>query len=130
MYFSLRCYSLFFSYQKYWKMIRNIKFNYSCIYFQYYRIKFLIFIEFVIIWSIAVAVFFEYSSAKFKNFITFLFNRNLKRGCLVYMFYLNFSGSKFLINLQRHLWDLQSFHFVFQITISKMPNLRSRLLFH
>ena len=29
------------------------------------------------------------------------FNRDLNRGCLVYMFSLHFSGSKFLINLQR-----------------------------
>ena len=29
------------------------------------------------------------------------FNRDLNRGCLVYMFSLRFSGSKFLINLQR-----------------------------
>ena len=28
-----------------------------------------------------------------------LFNRHLNRGCLVYMFSLRFSGSKFLINL-------------------------------
>ena len=30
-----------------------------------------------------------------------LFNRDLNGGCLVYMFYLRFSGSKFLINLRR-----------------------------
>ena len=30
-----------------------------------------------------------------------LFNRDLNRGCLVYMFSLSFSGSKFLINLRR-----------------------------
>ena len=30
-----------------------------------------------------------------------LFNRDLNRGCLVYMFFLRFSGSKFLINLRR-----------------------------
>ena len=29
-----------------------------------------------------------------------LFNRDLNRGCLVYMFYSRFSGSKFLINLR------------------------------
>ena len=29
------------------------------------------------------------------------FNRDLNRGCLVYMFSLRFSGSKFLINLRR-----------------------------
>ena len=28
-------------------------------------------------------------------------NRDLNRGCLVYMFSLRFSGSKFLINLRR-----------------------------
>ena len=30
-----------------------------------------------------------------------LFNRDLNRGCLVYMFSLCFSGSKFLIKLRR-----------------------------
>ena len=30
-----------------------------------------------------------------------LFNRDLNRGCLVYMFSLRFSGIKFLINLRR-----------------------------
>ena len=30
-----------------------------------------------------------------------LFNRDLNRGCLVYMFSLRFSGSKFLTNLRR-----------------------------
>ena len=30
-----------------------------------------------------------------------LFNRDLNRDCLVYMFSLRFSGSKFLINLRR-----------------------------
>ena len=29
------------------------------------------------------------------------FNRDLNRGCLVYMFFLRFLGSKFLINLRR-----------------------------
>ena len=63
------------------------------------------------------------------------------------MFFLRFSVSKFLINLRRQFrvvkffrvrriflnmfWrDLQSFHFVYMITFSKMRNLRSRLLFH
>ena len=32
---------------------------------------------------------------------TISFNRDLNRGCLVYMFSLRFSGSKFLINLRR-----------------------------
>ena len=65
-----------------------------------------------------------------------LFNRDLNRGFLVYMFSLRFAGSKFLINLQRQfrvrffvfvkffphkiLRDIQSFHFVLKITISKM----------
>ena len=31
------------------------------------------------------------------------FNRDLNRDCLVYMFSLRFSGSKFLINLQRQI---------------------------
>ena len=30
-----------------------------------------------------------------------IFNRDLNRGCLVYMFSLRFSGSKILINLRR-----------------------------
>ena len=30
-----------------------------------------------------------------------LFHRDLNRGCLIYMFSLRFSGSKFLINLRR-----------------------------
>ena len=76
-----------------------------------------------------------------------LCNRDLNRSCLVDMFSLRFSGSKFLIILQRQfcvrkiffvyvkfivhkfLLDFQSFHFVFKITISKMLNLCSRLLF-
>ena len=33
----------------------------------------------------------------------FLFNRGLNRGCLVYMFSLGFSGSKFLINWRRQI---------------------------
>ena len=79
---------------------------------------------------------------------TDLFNRYLNRGCLVYMFSLSFSGSKFLLNLRRQfrvgkiffvytkfsvhrfLRDLQSSHFAFKITFSKMRNLCSRLLFH
>ena len=64
------------------------------------------------------------------------FNRDLNRGCLVYVFPLRFSGSKFLINFvpvklfhvlkifrTQVLRDLQSFHFVFKIIISKMRNL-------
>ena len=58
----------------------------------------------------------------------------MNRGCMVYMFSLRFSGSKFLINLRRQFRvrkifrtqsfaDLQSFHFVFKITISKIRNL-------
>ena len=65
---------------------------------------------------------------------SFLFNRDLNRGCLVYMLSLRFSGSKFLINSWRQfrlrkivsgrqlcaLWqflqDLQPFHFVIKIT--------------
>ena len=35
--------------------------------------------------------------------ILILFNRDLNCACLVYMFSLRFSGSKFLINLQRQL---------------------------
>ena len=58
------------------------------------------------------------------------------------MFSLRFLGSKFLINLRRQfrvrkffrvqkfLRDLQSFHFAFKITISKMRNLCFMLLFH
>ena len=36
---------------------------------------------------------------KYKPF--YLFNRDLNRGCLVYMFSLRFSGCKFSINLRR-----------------------------
>ena len=53
------------------------------------------------------------------------------------MFSLRFSGNKCLINLQRQfcvpkrfLRDLQSFHFVFKITISKMRNICSRFLLY
>ena len=49
-----------------------------------------------------------------------LFNPDLNRGCLVYMFSLRFSGSKFLINLQQQ----------FTVTISKMHELCSRVRFH
>ena len=69
------------------------------------------------------------------------FNRDLNRGCLVYIFFLRFSESKFLINLRRQfrvrkiffvyvkffvhkiLRDSQSFHFALKINISKMLNL-------
>ena len=69
------------------------------------------------------------------------FNRDLNRGCLVYIFSLRFSESKFLINLRRQfrvrkiffvyvkffvhkiLRDSQSFHFALKINISKMRNL-------
>ena len=77
-----------------------------------------------------------------------LISRNLNRGCLVYMFSLLFSASKFLINLQGHFRkcnffflyvkffvhkffrDLKSFHFVFKITTLKVRKLCPRLLFH
>ena len=39
-----------------------------------------------------------------------LFNRDLNRGCLVYMFSLRFSGSKFLINLRRQFRARKLFH--------------------
>ena len=78
--------------------------------------------------------------------IFYLLNRDLNHGCLVYIFSLRFSGSKFLINLRRQfcvrkifrvhkifcnkvLRDLQSYY-VFKITISKMCNLCCRLLFY
>ena len=71
-----------------------------------------------------------------------LFNRDLNRGCLVYMFSLRFFGGKFLINLWRQfrvrkifrtqvLRDLQSFHFIFKIIIRKFVTyVLTRLLFH
>ena len=77
-----------------------------------------------------------------------LFNRDLNRGCLVYMFSLHFSGSNFLINLRQQfrvhkifsctqnfpytsfLRGLQSFHFVFKITVPKVHKLCFRLSFH
>ena len=52
------------------------------------------------------------------------------------MFSLRFSGSIFLINLwwqfrvRKFLRDMQSFHFVFKITILIVHDLLSRLLFH
>ena len=67
-------------------------------------------------------------------YIALFFNRDLNRGCLVYLFSLRFSGIKFLINsgrqfrvrnffsrrhvftLRQFLRDLQSFHFAFKIT--------------
>ena len=66
----------------------------------------------------------------------------------LHIFFAFFLGSKFLIYLRgqfrvrkifsctqtsfvhKFLWDLQSFHFVSKITISKMLNLCSRLPFH
>ena len=76
-----------------------------------------------------------------------LFSRDLNRSCLVFRNSLRFSGSKFLINLRRQFRvcksfsctkifstqvfrELQPFHFLFKITISKMLNLCSRLRFH
>ena len=77
-----------------------------------------------------------------------LFNRDLNRGCLVYMFSLRFFGGKFLINLWRQfrvresfrvrknfrtqvLRDLQSFHFISKIIIRKFVTyVLARLLFH
>ena len=75
-----------------------------------------------------------------------LFNRDLNSRCLVYLFSLRFSGIKFweiyggifvYVNFSHNgnfvhklLRDLQSFHFVLQITISKTFNLCSRLLLH
>ena len=38
-----------------------------------------------------------------------LFSRDLNRGCLVYMFSLRFSGSKFSINLRRQFCVRKSF---------------------
>ena len=73
--------------------------------------------------------------------IIIFFNPDLNRGCLFYIFSLRFSGSKFLINLRRQFRvrktfsiqffrDLQTFQFVFKITISVKRNLCSKLLFH
>ena len=70
-----------------------------------------------------------------------LFNRDLNRGCLVFMFSLRFSRSKFLINyggnfvylkffVHKFLRDLESSHFVFKITNSIVGNSLSRLLSH
>ena len=44
-----------------------------------------------------LGVLFRYCT-QYRNF---LFNHDLNHGCLVYMFSLGFSGSKFLINLRR-----------------------------
>ena len=70
-----------------------------------------------------------------------LFNRDLNGGCLVYMYSLRFSGSKFLTNLRlqfrvRKIFRTQGFAgftvflFVFKIAISKMRNLCCMLLFY
>ena len=59
------------------------------------------------------------------------FNRDLNRGCLVYMFFLRFLGSKFLINLRRQFRVRKIFRtqvfagFGVEIAISKMRNLCS-----
>ena len=55
-----------------------------------------------------------------------LFNRDLNRGCLVYMFSLRFSGSKFLINL----WQFHVSNFIFctQVFAGRFI-LRLKLLF-
>ena len=42
-----------------------------------------------------------YLFRSFPSIGKFLFNRDLNRSCLVYMFSLSFSGSKFLINLRQ-----------------------------
>ena len=68
-------------------------------------------------------------------------NRDLNRGCLVYMYSLRFSGSNFLLNLLRQLRVRKILHaqvfagsevfsFVFKIAILRLRNLCSRLLFH
>ena len=45
----------------------------------------------------------SFSKFYFVDFFFFFFNRDLNHGCLVYMFSLRFSGSKFLINLRRQI---------------------------
>ena len=68
----------------------------------------------------------------FAILVSSFLNRDLNRSCLVYMFSLRFSGSKFLINSRRQflvrknslkldthrqfLRDLLPFHFEFKIT--------------
>ena len=75
----------------------------------------------------------------FFNIFKFFFNRDLNRYCLVYMFFFTFFRKKIscpetffvYVKFQMHnfLRDLQSFHFVFKMTISKMRNLCSSI-FH
>ena len=75
----------------------------------------------------------------FFNFLKFFFNRDLNHCCLVYMFFFTFFRKKIscpetffvYVKFQTHnFWgDLQSFHFMFKITISKMRNLCSSI-FH
>ena len=64
-----------------------------------------------------------------------LFNRDLNRGCLVYMFSLHFSGSKFLTNLRRQFcvrkffsctWNFSYINFC---GIRSLFNLSLKLLF-
>ena len=70
------------------------------------------------------------SSPQLWHIHQYFFNRDLNCGCLVYMFSLRFSRSKFLINLRRQfrlhkifiykfLRNLLSFHFVFNFFFRK-----------
>ena len=68
-----------------------------------------------------------------------MFQSRFKSRCLVYIFSLRFSGSKFLINLRRQyrvrkifrtqvFAGFAVFHFVFKITILETPNVACSLL--
>ena len=88
------------------------------------------------------------SSPQLWHIHQYFFNRDLNCVCLIYMFSLRFSGSKFFINLRRQFpvrkilsvyvkfflrkvsRGLQSFHFMFKIHISKMRNFCCQLLFY
>ena len=59
-----------------------------------------------------------------------LFNRDLNRGCLVYMFPLRFSVGRFRVRKTFSRRELRIHVFVFKIAISKMFNLGVGLFFH
>ena len=56
-------------------------------------------------------------------------NRDLNRGCVVYMFSLRFSGSKFLINLRRQFRVRKTFRTQFFAGFAVFSFLGLKLLF-
>ena len=81
--------------------------------------------------------YFYHNRSRSLQFFKMLFNRDLNCDYLVglHVFFAFFRESVFdkftaAIFVRKILRNLQSFHFVFKIFISKMHNLCSRLLFH